>query len=259
MPGADWSVGARTTRDELTELSRCLGATESDLVLFAEGNASAATSADRLLVKSSGMSMAALDSDDLVEVAYEPILEHLDRPMSDADWTALVGSTGVGRGRPSIEVPVHAVAIGLCGAAWVAHTHPTAVNAFLCSANPEALTRPLFPDQVVVCGPRYPLVPYTDPGQALGHAFRKAVERHRRDAGEWPKAVLLGNHGLVAIGQSAAEVHAITLMMCKAARIAAGASAAGGVAGLREADVARLDRREDELFRRHLLRGGSRP
>lgn len=71
-------------------------------------------------------------------------------------------------------------------------------------------------------------VGYAEPGLALALALQDAlVLRNERD-GQVPKLVLLENHGIVALGSSSAEVHAITAMATKAARVRLAAAAAGG-------------------------------
>jgi hypothetical protein len=65
--------------------------------------------------------------------------------------------------------------------------------------------------------------------------------------------VYLGNHGLFALGESAAEVLQITATAVKVSRILGGAIAVGGVRTLSEKDVARIDGRPDEIYRRQVL------
>jgi ribulose-5-phosphate 4-epimerase/fuculose-1-phosphate aldolase len=67
--------------------------------------------------------------------------------------------------------------------------------------------------------------------------------------------VLLANHGMVAIGETAGDVFEITQMTDKAARIFLAAGAAGVVEPLSAAAVRRIDTRPDEDFRRRALRG----
>jgi rhamnose utilization protein RhaD (predicted bifunctional aldolase and dehydrogenase) len=119
------------------------------------------------------------------------------------------------------------------------------------------LALPIFPEQVVICGSAYCLVPYVDPGHQLGVAFRDAVITHRARHGDWPRVVLLENHGMIALGEGADDVFNITAMMVKAAAIAGGAAAIGGTRPLADASVQRLAGREDEAARAAMLRGTS--
>jgi ribulose-5-phosphate 4-epimerase/fuculose-1-phosphate aldolase len=61
------------------------------------------------------------------------------------------------------------------------------------------------------------------------------------------------NHGILALGMMATEVLNITLMADKWARILVGTYALGGPSFLSEQDVARIDSRLDEHYRRRRL------
>ena len=73
------------------------------------------------------------------------------------------------------------------------------------------------------------------------------------DLGEWPRAVVLDHHGLLAIGATAAEVVAVTTMVDKSARIRAAALAVGELVPLPTVEVAALADRADEAHRRRLI------
>jgi hypothetical protein len=65
--------------------------------------------------------------------------------------------------------------------------------------------------------------------------------------------VLLLSHGLFALGCSGPEAAAITAMAVKAARVRAGALAAGKLRFLPDGEAERLYDREDERARRQRL------
>jgi rhamnose utilization protein RhaD (predicted bifunctional aldolase and dehydrogenase) len=140
----------------------------------------------------------------------------------------------------------------------VAHTHPTAVVGLLAVREAQELWEaPLFPDEAVVLGEPV-WVPYAAPGIALGTAVHARVrERLDRD-GAPPRLVLLGNHGIVALGATATEVETITTMAVKAARVRAVALGAGTLAPLGVAHARELAGRPDEAARRTLLGGPAR-
>ena len=77
-------------------------------------------------------------------------------------------------------------------------------------------------------------------------------DRLDRD-GTAPRLVLLGNHGIVALGATAAEVETITTMAVKAARVRSVALSAGDLAPLDAAHGSELSARPDEAARRRLL------
>lgn len=245
--------------NHLIALSRELGAPANRYAILAEGNTSMALDDNRMLLKASGTSLRDATAETFVEARIEPLLALLDdAPDSEAEQNnAIAACATPGPLRPSVEAPMHAVCLREAGARVVAHTHPTVVNALLCSGRAEDVTRPLFPDQIVVCGPDPLLLPYIDPGLPLARALRDAL---RERAGRPPKTVYLRNHGLVALGQTAEEALQITAMAVKAAGILLGALVAGEAIFLPSEEAARIDGRLDEAYRRAMLaRSGFAP
>jgi rhamnose utilization protein RhaD (predicted bifunctional aldolase and dehydrogenase) len=131
-------------------------------------------------------------------------------------------------GVPSIETALHALCLTLGGATFVGHTHPTPVNAILCARDAwDAFFGSIYPAESMVCGE--PLfVPYAPPGQPLARAVEEALQSAIDDRGEPPRALLLQNHGLVALGATPQEVLDVTEMMVKTSRILIGTYALGG-------------------------------
>jgi rhamnose utilization protein RhaD (predicted bifunctional aldolase and dehydrogenase) len=241
----------------IVELSRTLGDPSRDLAILAEGNTSLRLDAERMLVKASGASMGAVTATDFVEVEIAALTALLDDPAGD-DATVAEAFAAIearcGR-RPSVEAMLHAVCLTLGDAGAVGHTHPVPIVGLLCSPHAEALTLPLFPDQIVVLG-RSPLyVPYVDPGLVLARRVRDELEAHRLQHGEPPKIIYLGNHGIFALGRTPADVLQVTDMAVKAAQVLAGALAAGGVEPLSTEAASRIDSRPDEHYRRLALAG----
>jgi rhamnose utilization protein RhaD (predicted bifunctional aldolase and dehydrogenase) len=241
---------------DLIELTRGLGRPDRDLAVLAEGNTSARTGPDRMLVKASGSRMAGATAEDFVEVDTARLLALLEQ--DDLDQTALseamLATRVGGGGRPSIEALLHAMCIEQAGAQVVGHTHPVAANALLCSDKARHLVEgALFPDQVVVLGPHALLVPYADPGLAIAREVHAGLHRHIAEHGEPPKLIYLANHGIFALGRSAAEVDAITEMAVKLARVMSGVLAVGEPAYLPAENVEVLYNRPDEVHRRRLL------
>jgi rhamnose utilization protein RhaD (predicted bifunctional aldolase and dehydrogenase) len=153
--------------------------------------------------------------------------------------------------RPSVETVLHALALQLEGINFVGHTHPTAINAVLCSQQgEEAASGRLFPDHIVYCGPASVYIPYTDPGVPLARAVRDGIDRYIDAHREIPKVVLMQNHGLIALGRTAQQVEDITAMAVKAARVLLGTYGLGGPRFFTEQNVKRIHTRPDELYRR---------
>lgn len=247
-------------RHGLMRLSRQLGDPAADLVILGEGNTSAALGDGTFLVKASGTALGKVVEDDLVRLDHAEVLALIDDPsLDDHDVAGLSARLrAAGDGAPakpaSIETMLHALALELPGVRVVGHTHPTAVNALLCSDRAADLVAgSLFPDQVVVCGAHALLVPYAEPGLPLARAVRRNLARHLDEHGAPPRLVHLANHGIVALGENAAQVLAVTAMAVKAARVLSGALAAGTPRYLDTDTVRRLDARADEKHRHAIL------
>jgi rhamnose utilization protein RhaD (predicted bifunctional aldolase and dehydrogenase) len=243
---------------QLVTMSRSLGRPENDYVIIAEGNTSALVETNTFWIKASGTRLETIDEHGFVEVTLEGILDLIKRDeVSDTDVKEGLRAATVNRVegvRPSLETMLHAVAYELTPARYIGHTHPTAVNAILCSKHAEeAVAARLFPDEVTVCGRMPLLVPYADPGVPLARAFRRSLIDYLETYQEPPRVVLLKNHGFAALGSSPQDVENITAMYVKAARILLGAYALGGPQFLTQEDVDRIHTRPDEQHRVALM------
>jgi rhamnose utilization protein RhaD (predicted bifunctional aldolase and dehydrogenase) len=247
--------------EALLRLAHAVGEPQRELAILAEGNVSGRVDDERMLVKATGSSLASAGRDDLVECRFAPILELLDDPTAFEGGSGdarvaealLASRVDPGAKRPSVEALLHAVVL-TSGASAACHTHPVAVNALLCSDRAELLVAgALFPDQVVVLGTRGLLVPYVDPGLGLGRLMQRELRAFADRHGALPKIAWLQNHGMFAIGSSAAECLRITEMADKFARILLGALGAGEPRFLPDAVLDRIDGRDDEHVRRTIL------
>ncbi|MBX3735548.1 MAG: class II aldolase/adducin family protein [Candidatus Didemnitutus sp.] len=241
----------------LLGLSRELGAPERQLAILGEGNTSCRLESGDFLVKASGSTLATLAEADVTTCDAAPLVALLDDTSAgDAEVeTVLLRSRRQPQGKkPSVEAVFHAWLLSLPGVNFVGHTHPIAVNGVLCSEHARAFAaNRLFPDEIVCCGTASVFVPYTDPGLALARAIRCETLAFREKHGQLPRVILLENHGLIAIGPTAAAVQAATLMAEKAARILIGAASIGAVKYLSPEQVARIAGRADEHHRRKVL------
>ena len=251
---------------QLITMSNRLGDPALDYVILAEGNTSARADPHSFWVKASGTELRTIDANGFMRVSFPDVLEMLQSAamtdeqirvrLSDAKVDPLTGrgaapADGV---QPSVETVLHAICLSLERVNFVAHTHPTAINALTCSAAFEtAVSGRLFPDEIVLCGPAPVVVPYTDPGLPLARKVKELAHRHLDEHGEAPRVILMQNHGLIALGQSAQQVENITAMAVKTARVLIGAYALGGPHFMTLAAVARIHTRSDELYRRKLL------
>lgn len=221
-----------TILEQLLKLTRELGAPERDYVILGEGNTSARADAETFWVKASGTYMAEADASSFLRVCLDDVLTLLDAPpMPEQEVRAHLSAavdTSRGKDGPSIETAMHAICLSLSDAAFVGHTHPTALNAILCAQEAEeAFTGSIFPAEALVCGE--PLfVPYAPPGQPLARLVHEGLQSYIERRGEPPRVMLLQNHGMVALGGTPEEVLDLTAMMVKAARILVGTYALGG-------------------------------
>ena len=248
----------------LVKLTRALGEPAMDYVIIGEGNTSMRLDDESFMVKASGKQMHGIDENGFARLRLGPVLAMLEDPprtlseqkrITQAAIFPPDASERTERAlSPSIEASFHAMLLHECGRAYIGHTHPTAINQVMCSqyATDFALQR-RFPDEVVLCGPQSALVPYADPGLALALVMRQRVVAYMQSQGEAPKLILLENHGMIALGDSPAEVLNITAMAVKAARVFLGALLTGKPTRLPEEEVEHLYRRPDEIYRRKLV------
>ena len=244
-----------TPPDLLADLSRRLGDPAMDAALLGEGNTSI-REGGVMRVKATGAILADAQPGDFVRVDLAKAGALISDPAAaDAEVDAFFSAIASAEGRrPSVEALLHVVIYEATDAAVIAHSHPTAVNALLCSRSAELLVAgALFPDQVVVLGARPLLVPYIDPGIRLARVVREMIRAHIDEHGAPPHVIYLRNHGMFALGATPAHVLGMTAMAQKCARAIIGAQAAGGVQFMPADEVARIDARPDEKYRRALL------
>jgi rhamnose utilization protein RhaD (predicted bifunctional aldolase and dehydrogenase) len=243
---------------QLVTMSNNLGDPALDYVILGEGNTSARANADTFWVKASGTELRTIDRTSFVQVRFDRVLALLDEgDLSDDAIREGLEAAKVDRVvtvRPSVETVLHALALQLEGVSFVGHTHPTAVNALLCSQKAEeAASGRLFPDHIVYCGPASVYVPYTDPGIPLARRVRDSINQYVEEVHEVPQVILMQNHGMIALGRTAEQVESITAMAVKAARVLLGAYTLGGPHFLTASSVDRIHTRPDELYRRKLV------
>ncbi len=252
------SDAAQTTLNALVAMSLEIGRPERDLVILGEGNTSADVGDGTFWIKASGTQLPQATADCFVRMHTEPVCAIADRPAcSDDEFKALLEAARVDAHdprRPSTETVLHALAIHEMGVRYIAHTHPVAVNAIMCSVHAqEAVQGRLFPDEIVVCGPAPAYVPYTDPGFALAVAVRRVMHTYADRWGMAPKVIVMQNHGLIALGATPQEVDNITAMYVKTCRVLLGAYSLGGPHFLTDDNVDRIHTRPDEGYRRRAL------
>lgn len=243
--------------DQLVEMSQSLGDPTCDYVILGEGNTSAGLGDGTFWVKASGTRLIHARRESFVRVQSQTVLAALGQDsLSDRQVSQLLREASVeGDLNPSIETFLHALCLQLDDIHFVGHTHPTSAVALLSSQRSrELFAGSLFPDQIVMLGQAYVLVPYSDPGMPLARAVQKAIQVFIEREKQVPKLVLMENHGAIALGSTATQVLNVTQMLDKVCRILAGTLCAGGPRFLSPEQVQRIEQRPDERARRSDLR-----
>ena len=190
---------------ELIEISRFYGA-NSDYVIAGGGNTSFKT-ADRLWVKASGTTLgeitesgfAVLDRAKLARIAVNKYSGNSDQREQEIKTDLFRASVEPEKLlRPSVETSMH----DIIRYRSVVHTHPTLVNALLCSQFAETEAKKMFGNDVVY-------VPYTDPGYVLFKKVESELQKYRESHDNDPHIILLENHGIFVSADTTAEIRAI--------------------------------------------------
>ncbi|MES2309955.1 MAG: class II aldolase/adducin family protein [Verrucomicrobiota bacterium] len=252
-----------TLLDRALWLSHQLGEEKRGLAILGEGNTSARIDTQKFYVKASGSTLGNLQPKQLTVCDSKSLLNLLNvKKLTDQEIDAALLESRIDSKalKPSVEAVFHAYLLSLPDVHFVGHTHPIAVNQLLCSGNGKVFAeKRLFPDQIVCCGAKSALVPYTDPGLVLAQTMRKEVEKFINQTGLLPKTILIENHGFIALGKTEKEVLAATLMAEKSAKILVGALSVGkkGAVYLTPKQVERIAGRPDEHYRQKILNQSS--
>jgi len=242
----------------LVEMTRILGQPDNDYVIVGEGNTSCVIDNNSFYIKASGSQMNGIIETGFVAVHFDPILAMLDSPpqtMTEQNTIMLNAKVNPdSQIRPSVEVSFHAMLLRECKIQVIGHTHPTPVNQLMCSTHAADFAfKRRFPDEVVLCAPESVLVPYADPGLPLAIIMREKVRNYMNKHGEAPKVILLENHGVIALGNTPAEVLNIMAMVVKGAKIFVGALMIGKPTFMASEDIWHIYKRPDEIYRRQLF------
>lgn len=244
--------------EQLTSLSHYLGDPARDLAILGEGNTSARVDEEIFYVKASGRQLGTITPDGFCAVQFKKVLPSFDGPdLTDTEVKTVLQNCraeGSAELMPSVETFLHAYLLTLPNVNFVGHTHPTAVNAILCSVRArEAVSGRLFPDEIVCCGVAPCFVEYTDPGIPLAKLLKERVEAFAEEYNEYPKVILMQNHGFIALGKTPRDVQTVTAMYEKTARVIIGTYALGGPNFMTAEHVSRIHTRPDEHYRQRQI------
>lgn len=203
-----------------------------------EGNVSQKQDNQNFVIKSSGINLSEMTSNDISHYTM--------------DGELYMGKKG------SIETDFHRTIYQLCPEVnFIAHTHPINTLKILCSDIKLLLDfseKRLYPEQVIFNGSESGLVLYYKPGQSLANGIYCVINRFLEKNKPYPKLLLLSNHGIVALGTTAQECIAITETCEKAAEVFLGSLSTGKIRYLSEKSVQDLLEDENEKYRMSLCK-----
>lgn len=195
----------KTAIQQLIEISRFYGSNK-DFVIAGGGNTSYKDE-KYTWVKASGTTLAdisengfaVLEREKLKDIAGKQYSQSSDERENQIKTDLFRACAYPEKGlRPSVETSLH----DMIGYEFVVHTHPTLVNALMCSMNAAKLTLELFGDDVL-------FVPYTDPGYVLFKRIEKDLAAYRLKNQSEPNVIFLQNHGIFVAASSVEKIRSI--------------------------------------------------
>ena len=187
--------------DPLIQVSRYYGS-NADYVIAGGGNTSLKTK-DELYIKASGISLATIDAGGFVKMSREKlaIIGEKDYPVDSVEREeavkndlkeAIISPPDL---RPSVETSLH----NLIGYNYVVHTHPTLVNAVMCSRDAGKVIQDRFGSGAL-------FVEYTDPGYLLFKELQLRIRNYEDIHASPPKIIFLQNHGIFVGADTVEEI-----------------------------------------------------
>jgi rhamnose utilization protein RhaD (predicted bifunctional aldolase and dehydrogenase) len=190
---------------EIVTLSRYYGK-NPDYVIAGGGNTSY-KEGDRLWIKTSGISLADIDESGFVCLSRKKLNRISDAVYSkdpakreeEVKRDLMAAIIDDKNKRPSVETLLH----NLFNYRFVIHTHPTMVNALLCSQNAKYVAEELFGREVM-------FVEYTDPGYTLFKKIQGILNKYLKIYDREPGIIFMKNHGMIVCGENAGDVNTNT-------------------------------------------------
>jgi NAD(P)-dependent dehydrogenase (short-subunit alcohol dehydrogenase family)/rhamnose utilization protein RhaD (predicted bifunctional aldolase and dehydrogenase) len=189
---------------DLLEISHFYG-NDNEFVIGGGGNTS--WKDDHFLyVKASGTKLGSLTREQLIKIdrrALDSMLaQSFPSDVFQRDQMILEGmmKSAVDNPlnlRPSVETPLH----HLISYRYVIHTHPTRINALLCSRDCRETVKRIFPEEVL-------FVEYTDPGYVLFRKLESEISAYRTRFSKDPQIILVQNHGVFISADTCSEIRA---------------------------------------------------
>jgi rhamnose utilization protein RhaD (predicted bifunctional aldolase and dehydrogenase) len=195
---------------ELVEVSRLYGK-DKTFVIAGGGNTSFKDE-NYIWIKASGVALETIDEHGFVCLSRAKLKTvssktyPLDAAQREAEVkedlaNAIVSS---GNNRPSVETSMHEI----IDYQYVVHTHPTKVNALMCSKNSERICRELFGETSL-------FISYTDPGYILFKKVDTEIKQFTKKYGNAPQLIFLENHGVFVAANTIPEINNLYAEMMK--------------------------------------------
>ncbi len=189
---------------QLVEISRFYG-DDPDYVIAGGGNTSF-KDRETLWIKASGIPLAGISEDGFVSLSRRGLAQIEQGHFSEDPATreeevkeqmkkAIIAPENL---RPSVETSLH----NLIDHAFVIHTHPTLVNALMCSNDAEKEVEARFAEEAL-------FVEYTDPGYTLFKKLQGRIKKYREVHGKSPQIIFLQNHGVFVGAGTVEEIKAL--------------------------------------------------
>lgn len=217
-----------TELNELIALAQRLGNHPARLALWTEGAVAAKCPNGKFAVSAAGSNLARLDAGQLVELNLAPMQAFLAKDDVSEEQLA-EAKTNPASPAPAASAFTFADLFAFDQIQFAAHTQPVSVNQILCSPRARQFSdRRNLPHEIIACGQASVLVPFFPPGLASAKETKHRILLWRDRYKTVPKLILLQNHGMIAVGETADEVLMITEMTVKFAEIFLGAAMMGG-------------------------------
>lgn len=188
----------------LIDASRYYGKDKS-FVIAGGGNTSFKDE-DHIWIKASGVALETIDENGFVCLSRAKLkivsskTYNADATQREAAVKADLANAIVSKGnnRPSVETSMHEI----IDYQFVVHTHPTKVNAVMCSNHAQSTCIELFGDQSL-------FIPYTDPGYILFKKVETEIAGFTEKSGKAPQIIFLENHGVFVAANTISDIDAL--------------------------------------------------
>jgi ribulose-5-phosphate 4-epimerase/fuculose-1-phosphate aldolase len=210
------------------------------MVLWDEG-ACAMKSGANMLVSRRGAYLAALTAGDLVEMDLAKTAELISLE-NVVDETIEEVQTGAKTWKPSLDAILFAYLFSIGECKYAAHLQPIEIDQILSSPRARQFAeRRSVAHEVISRGVSTFLVAYADPGLPLAKEVKRKLALWRDRYKSIPKQIMIQNHGIIVMGDTADEILRVAEMTLKSAQIFIGAALMGGPAFLTPDNVLHLE------------------